>query len=641
MSNPSVILTRILGNALPPLHSRDQTLTNTRFILANESAWDNCQKTWILNRILDSEEKAALVDLLREHKQQFVDLPFEADVYRQIGFDYEHLPVPDFLSSQRAVTLSERDRKIAYCACLHEKNRYLMNNNGARNAALFAGRRKAHWCLPWDGNCYLTDDGYAALMEAFQRCEFEKYVIVPMHRCENNAAILEPGFDPCPLEEPQIAFRSDTTEEFDESCVYGFKSKVELLRRLGVPGKWDALPALYPWSDVYEPSGKESHQYLWGSYVLRLAADPSSVVLSYTARGETRETTIVEFIKEADYKFRYGDVNKGSLLLLNEQKLEMARRSTEADSHELRRVVLSEARNVLASVETDLVESDGGLAQRLQCQEKIVICALAFAISAESKYGECCAEIVRIWLAGISAAANGTEALHLHALSDAREPRATLLRAACDMQFLPLVLDAIKLVRNSPAWSEKDEILLGQAIHSLRRLLTDDPECLRAMISTDGTGVVYDLHSIALGAFVGDRDGLYGNLMRVVGRLTGFVRRHVSHLPHCADPDAFARLLASMQVWALLDLLVSRVMGEKLIEKQVTTRTGLSSMKDIFARLVQENKDRFQNAFQLELSQLQCYFECSCLGVKQKCQIHNKRLKPPSDLHAAIDQLVN
>ncbi len=637
MSNPSVVLTRILGNPLPPLHSHEQTLINTRFILEHESAWVNCQKTWILNRILDAEMKSALVELLREHKQQFIDIPFEADVYRRIGFDYEHLPVADCFSSQQALALSERHRQVAYCACLHEKNRYLMNNNGARNAALFAGRRKADWCLPWDGNCFLTDDAYEALLDTFRSCEYEKYVIVPMHRCESNAAILKPGFEPCPLEEPQIAFRRDANEGFDETCVYGFKSKVDLLRRLGVPGSWDAFPALYPWSKVYEPSGKEPHQHLWGSYVLRLAAVSSGAVLSYTARGQTRERAIVQFIKEADYKFRYCDVNRDSLLL-NTQKLEMARSSTDAGSHELRRLVLSEARNVLAGVETQLVPIDGVPAQLLQCQKKIVVCALAFAISAESKYVECCANIGRMWLAGVSADAVGTMALQLHALSGAREPRATLLTVARDMQFLPLALDAIELVRNSPAWSEKDEILLGQAIHSLRRLLKDDPESLRAMISTDGTGVVYDLHSMALAAFVGDRDDLYGNLMRVVGRLTKFVRRHVSHVPHCADPDAFARLLASMQVWVLLDVLASRVMGEKLVEKKVTTRTGLKSLKDIFARLVQENKDHFGNTFEFELSRLQCYFDCSCLGAQRTPQTFNKR---PLDLRAALDQLVH
>ena len=115
----------------------------------------------------------------------------------------------------------------------------MMNNNGARNAALADGRARANWILPWDGNCFLTAAAWEALRAAVTARPQLPYFVTPMARIADNADLLDPGFTPEPVEEPQILMRSDAAETFDAAFVYGRRPKVELFWRLGVPGPWD------------------------------------------------------------------------------------------------------------------------------------------------------------------------------------------------------------------------------------------------------------------------------------------------------------------------------------------------------------------------------------------------------------------
>jgi hypothetical protein len=51
--------------------------------------------------------------------------------------------------------------------------------------------------------------------------------------------LLDPAFVADPVDEPQILFRRDAEQEFDERVPYGRRPKVEMLWRLGVSGDWD------------------------------------------------------------------------------------------------------------------------------------------------------------------------------------------------------------------------------------------------------------------------------------------------------------------------------------------------------------------------------------------------------------------
>ncbi|GAA5995153.1 uncharacterized protein JCM10292_004567 [Rhodotorula paludigena] len=148
----------------------------------------------------------------------------------------------------------------------HEKNLYAMNNNGGRNFALQHGRSlpNARWILPLDGNSFFTPAAMYSIVRtlsiAGEGPAASRYVIIPMARLldnedirVNNSVSLVPLLDvdesasaivdaeihhrpavaPDTPEEPQVGFRYDSTESFQEAMRYGRRSKLELLWRLG------------------------------------------------------------------------------------------------------------------------------------------------------------------------------------------------------------------------------------------------------------------------------------------------------------------------------------------------------------------------------------------------------------------------
>ncbi|KAK4700029.1 hypothetical protein P7C70_g6220, partial [Phenoliferia sp. Uapishka_3] len=170
-------------------------------------------------------------------------------------------------------TPQERKRKSEMLARLraldftyHEKNLYAMNNNGGRNFALQHGRSLPHarWVLPLDGNSFFTPVAMHSIVQtlsiAGEGSSASRYVVIPMARLLNNGAVLannsiklvphtgtheatsaradaivhhRPESAPITPEEPQIGFRYDSTETFQEAMRYGRRSKLELLWRLG------------------------------------------------------------------------------------------------------------------------------------------------------------------------------------------------------------------------------------------------------------------------------------------------------------------------------------------------------------------------------------------------------------------------
>ncbi|BGP04599.1 hypothetical protein JCM10049v2_000401 [Rhodotorula toruloides] len=147
----------------------------------------------------------------------------------------------------------------------HEKNLYAMNNNGGRNFALHHGRSlpNARWILPLDGNSFFTPAAMFSVVRtlsiAGEGPAASRYVVIPMARLTDNedvrknntidlvpldieegaSAIVDaeilhrPANAPDTPEEPQIGFRYDSTESFQEAMRYGRRSKLELLWRLG------------------------------------------------------------------------------------------------------------------------------------------------------------------------------------------------------------------------------------------------------------------------------------------------------------------------------------------------------------------------------------------------------------------------
>ena len=124
-----------------------------------------------------------------------------------------------------------------------------------------------------------------------------------MARVIDNQQLLAHGFVPEAMEEPQLVFRRDAKEEFDEAVPYGRRPKVDLLWRLGVPGDWDRW-----YDDAWDlPRPKrspEARQFAQAGWVARLFSGRSDLETaskgSLKGRGLARIEAITATIGYVD-----------------------------------------------------------------------------------------------------------------------------------------------------------------------------------------------------------------------------------------------------------------------------------------------------------------------------------------------------
>ena len=298
------VLYRIIGNDLPPRHQSGQSLANLRFILENEPVLPRCEKRWVVNRITDPAVDAGILDLLRAHHQPVLHLPFVAADYARILIDLDCLPSRDFLSSRRFARLNAKNRNRLLGAVHRPKNLYVMNNNGARNASLAEGRARAKWVLPFDGNCFFTACAWNQLVADVTAKPWLKYFAVPMARLLDNQPLLsDPTFVPPANDEPQLLFRRDAAESFNQAFPYGRRPKVELFWRLGIPGPWDYWTD-FAWDQPRRPLSPEAFQFGVASWVARLFSGVGRLEIksrhSPSHRGLARQEAILTLLGQLD-----------------------------------------------------------------------------------------------------------------------------------------------------------------------------------------------------------------------------------------------------------------------------------------------------------------------------------------------------
>ena len=297
------VLYRVIGNDLYPRHKKGQSQENLRFILENEPELEDCEKRFVVNRIIDQEEEKAIITLLQNYGQPFLHIPFNSKEYKKIGWDTDCLPEPDFLLSEAFEEYNGQDRDRVIAAIYRLKNNYVMNNNGARNAALRDGRARAKWVLPWDGNCFVTSSAWEQIEEDVNSSPYLKYFVVPMTRVTNNTQLLADDFTPDPVEEPQMIFRADAQEEFNENFCYGRRPKVELFWRLGVPGKWDRWKD-DPWDQQRRGTSPEAKQFGVAGWVARMFSGMEKLeqdnLESFKQRGRVRMQAIISTLQHVD-----------------------------------------------------------------------------------------------------------------------------------------------------------------------------------------------------------------------------------------------------------------------------------------------------------------------------------------------------
>lgn len=269
-------LVRVLGNDLVPMHAPTQTIDNLAFTLQNEPALEDCDKHFVLNRIVDSARETVLRAALSDAGVIVHCIPFEPAAYRR-------------------------------CRSFLEKMHYVTNNNPARNYALEAGRRTADYVLPFDGQMYFTARAWRSFADTVAGSAQAQVFVVPMYRVTANHALLSAAVDEDPgaLEaaEPQLAFARDASERFDPGIPYGLAPKVDLLLRLGVPGPWDRWPAPYfaRLRQMAVDRRVPNHgRTVTAGRVFRLASGTQAGAGDIGARNAARQASLQRLLQELD-----------------------------------------------------------------------------------------------------------------------------------------------------------------------------------------------------------------------------------------------------------------------------------------------------------------------------------------------------
>jgi len=274
--NKRNIIIRILGNDLNGLHGNNQTYNNLKFTLENEPQFSNCDKIFILNRIIDKEKKQKYIELLNKYKIKYVEIPIENHKLKKFK---KMLMLLDFKVKKKSDNKTEKLSKNVnkFMKKMYKANLYIVNNNGSRNTAIKYGKDHNYkYIFPLDSNAFFTKKQYNDIFTNLNHDT--QYIILTQKRISdksytnNDILVNDELADKLPNQEPQICFRYDTQYNFNVAIPYGASPKAELLRMLKVPGKWNL------WSDnesVYSVKDRPHVNVKWQnlSSVYRLSSE--------------------------------------------------------------------------------------------------------------------------------------------------------------------------------------------------------------------------------------------------------------------------------------------------------------------------------------------------------------------------------
>ena len=271
---PDCIVYRIIGNTLPPRHDAEETFRNLDFILAREPELPGCEKRWLLNGFVDRRLERRCIARIEASGQAYERIPFDPVPYAAAFYDASGMPAEYNPMGPRG---EEPKPVLATEWILRHKSLALINLNAARNRAVELGRREARWVLPLDGWSFFTLPAWTAFRRAVRSHGEALYVMLPLARLSDNALVDTPERLPAPDDEPQIAFRNDAPDRFDERRRYGNQNKVDLLRRLEFPGPWHRW-VLAPWDTMAPLPVAAPGRFVVASRIYRLASGASHEV---------------------------------------------------------------------------------------------------------------------------------------------------------------------------------------------------------------------------------------------------------------------------------------------------------------------------------------------------------------------------
>ena len=598
-------LVRVIGNDLYPRHKVGQSRENVAFILEREPALEACTRAWIVNRIVDQDEERAVIELLEHHGEAYRRIPFDPAAYAAIGFDHDALPEPTFMAGPAFAELEPLMQRRLVAALYRHKNRYVMHNNGARNAALDYGRTLATWVLPWDGNCYLRADAWRALREAVIARPHLPYFVTPMQRVEDNAQLLAADLDLAPGEEPQLVFRRDAAERFDEAFPYGRRPKVELLWRLGVPGPWNRWND-DPWDQPRNQPSTEAGAFGVAGWVARLASGAAhlerATTESFKNRGRVRQDAIISTIDRIDRRVHGvpadADPDGLGLVAFEPAAIVAARASYAAGTPApvLERLLADAAeaarrgpysvvdkttlppsgdrhdywhpapywwpnpatRDGLPYVRRDgervpgtrMYEPDSDRYDRTRlqrCLDDTTALALAGTIAGRDDHLERAALLVRRWFLDPSTRMH-PHLRYAQVRMGHRGNEGTSF-GIIEMKDLYYALDAVRILERSGALTEQDMVGMREWLARYLAWLQTSPQGVSERLAPNNHGIYYDLHTAAVIAFLGDETALRDVLLRAEGRLHGHFDRHGDQPHERERPIAAHYYLFNLQGW--------------------------------------------------------------------------------------------
>ena len=258
---------RILGNSLPPRHASGNTLKTLQFILKNEENFENAKKFWVLNRLVDLGEAAAVKEIITAAGQEFIEIPFLPEAHYNAFLDVSGLPKPfeDGYSEFTSPTLAT----LRHEWMIRHKSLQIVNINHARNVALKHGRATARWTLVLDGGVAFNRVGWDRFVEHTKNDDVSKFILIPMSRITTTDVFDSIKLNVYAGEEPQIALRFDSEDTFDETLRYGNANKTELFKCIGFPGAWDSAVQA-PWDKRSIIRSKDAGLFSKAGLVIRL-----------------------------------------------------------------------------------------------------------------------------------------------------------------------------------------------------------------------------------------------------------------------------------------------------------------------------------------------------------------------------------
>ncbi len=555
------VLYRILGNDLPPRHEAGQTLANLRFILDHEPEFPHCEKRFVVNRIVDPEQEAAVIALLEERGQSWLHIPFVLEEYGKAGWDLESFfdGEPFFLRG-KADRMTPYDRARAEAHLRRHKNNYLVNNNGARNAALRDGKTRAKWVLPWDGNCFLTAAAWNEIAAGVTAEPYLKYFTVPMSRTLDNADLLDPTHRPEADGEPQIVFRRDSAEEFDENRSYGRRPKVEMFYRLGIPGGWDGY--MDDVWDIPRPElSKDAGACGAAGWVARLFSGQKELEgergTDLRSRGEARIAAVTKMLDRFDVAAMELTYRPERLVFYDETAVAALRDAAHGSAD----ATLSERLRIEADLAlqrgpysvtqktsrppsgdpqdyyhpapyywpnphtpdglpylrrdgervpgTRLYEPESERYDRTRLQglfDDTTLLALGWLATDNSAYIAHAAGLIRTWFLD-EATRMTPHLLYAQTMSQTAADTGSAF-GLIELKDLYFFLDAVRLVERAGALTEAEMTAFRDWLREYLEWLETSPQGMKERLSRNNHGACYDLQTGAIAAFLGDAERL-------------------------------------------------------------------------------------------------------------------------------------